>query len=169
MEAVTSTPANGEIKVVAPTDQEALSRIAQHIAKQKFWEDGMLFNIGETFQYAFMNPNAFVVEIAEAGVLSFVTIHPRMRARLYGVMWSPRAMRKPELWRTAGIAAFEALELHVIEALTSWDNSLARKAMEAGGMTFKGRIKDALCYSGVVKDAAWYEATRADAGLPPIE
>jgi hypothetical protein len=160
------------IKVIDPFDGPALEQLAAHMgAHPQFWEDRMRVNPVQSFAEIFANPRNVVFDLHGDGVVAFVVTFPNFMAYVYGFSWGPKAMgpSMPFTWRVCAASAMIARNLHVVHGLTAWNNTLARRANRNSGMRFRGRIKDALSYNGVVTDAAWYELSRHDLGLPPLE
>lgn len=161
-----------DIVPIDPYDVAALERLAENMgAHPQYWEDRMRVNPVQSFAYIFANPSNVVFDLAGDGVVSFVIQYPNWSAFVYGFSWGRKAMgpRMSQVWRACAATAMITRNLHVINGLTAWDNTLARRANERSGMRFRGRIFNALSYNGVVKDAAWYELSRKDLGLPPLE
>lgn len=160
------------MRVIHPImDQEYLLWLAGKVRKYPtFWEDHLRLNPTMSFLNIFAARDSFVVDIGpREGVLAFKRTPPGYRLYLFGLHWGRSVeARNPKLRRTAAAAALVALEATVLDGITSWDNKKARRAMEASGMRFRGRIKGGLWYDGVEKDGAWYELHRDDLQLPEI-
>lgn len=157
--------------MVSPLDAATHERIAAQLVKlPTFWEDRMRADPFRTYLHIFVNPNNIVFDVGEGdGVLAFVKESIGYRLFVYGASWGRRAMRVPLTHRRAAAAALTALNATVIDGITRWDNTRARRANEAAGMRLRAKIPHNLCYNGEVVDGAWYELSRDDLGLPPVE
>lgn len=166
------------LRVVSPVELEYHRETAKRLftlpekARDMFWEDRLRLNPSVSYMSIFANPNNLVLDFGGVGILAFMKHDLQMRANLFGVNWGRHKKSKHVhrlAQRLACKAALEALEVHTIEAITRADNTPARRAMEYAGFTYRGKLKHGLCYNGVEREGAWYELTRADVGLEPIE
>ncbi len=157
-----STP---KVVVVAPDDEARHVNIAAHIGEiQNLWDDRALIMPVAYYAATYLNPRSIVFDICDGGGIFAVTnVQWGWRAQCIGALWSREAVRATHdgsLWRACGLAAMEANELVVLDAITAIDNHLARRLNERMGMTLRGFIPRSLCYNGVWKTAAWYEIDR---------
>ena len=156
-------------RIVSPNETEYLTWLAGKLRiYPDFWEDRMRINPGVTFAWLFANSNSVVFDLDGGGVLSFVVDPLKYRAFLYGASWEKKAMRIPITRRMCATAAMASKDLLSIEGITKYNNKVARKAMEASGMTYRGRILNSLWYNRVPVDGALYEFRRDQTDLDPL-
>lgn len=162
------------LALITTTNIEYLQWLAERLARpdmRTFWEDRMRVDPVATFASLFANPDqsiAFDIGPGD-GVLAFTKAGGvAYRAYLFAASWGRRAMRNHSLRRDAVKAAMLGLQFEVLDGITTVSNFSARRAMEAGGMRYRGRIPKGLCYNGEHTDGVWYELSRADLGLPPL-
>lgn len=153
-----------ELTVVLHDDVDALQHIAAHIAHPRFWTDDMLAAPLATFAYIFANPANFVVTLGRApgdGALAYVRDSKPWRASFFGIAWGRGARRRPDLWRMATLAAFRAMEITALDGVTARSNTLAARAMERTGFSYRADLPGALLFNGERTDALWFELERS--------
>lgn len=149
------------LTIISPTDFDWHKQAVENLARfPHFWDDGMRVNAAASYLQIFANPANLTLDVNGEGVLAFYRVPNGTRAILYGVSWGRDAMRIPTARREAAKMALLLLGVQRIEGITREDNRMSRKAMEASGMRYCGRLPEALWYNGKAINGVWYELDR---------
>lgn len=156
------------LRRIVPTDVDGITRLAQNAWRvREVWDDAALANPMYWFMAQYTNPYSLVFDVCDgAGFIAFIKTVPSWRSQIYFAAWDRRAMRRFDLWRTAGAIACAAFDLLVIDGFILPNNRLSFNAAKKAGMTYRGLIKRAGVYDGREVPVHWFEITREALGLP---
>lgn len=162
-----------DLRLFTPLDEDVVLQVADRVRDMYiFWDDRVRADRAAAvglFAHLFANVNNVMFIVRGGGVLTVTNVEPNWRARVHVLAWDRAAMRRPDLLRTAALAAMRAKGLLVLDgvmpAVTPERPLLAQLAQSNArrcGMTEIGRIKGNFVYNGESVDGVWFQITREE-------